>query len=68
MTVFQIITGLVSTVGVVQGSQQEDPGSGKGLGGIRCLYPDLCNVEFTARVVGLCYVGARMSPSPPMFH
>lgn len=32
VTVFQIITGLVSTVGVVQVLQQEDPGSGKGTG------------------------------------
>lgn len=68
VTVFQIITGLVPTRGVVLGSQQEDLGSGGGLGGIHCLYPDLFNVGFTARVVSLCYVGARMSPSPPMFH
>lgn len=32
VTVFQIITGLVPTVGVVQGSQQEDLESGGGGG------------------------------------
>lgn len=32
VTVFQIITGLVPTVGVVQGSQQEDLESGGGRG------------------------------------
>lgn len=32
VTVFQIITGLVPKVGVVQGSQQEDLGSGGGTG------------------------------------